>query len=489
METNNTKQAAWIALGSLFSFGFGIVSSMILSRYFDKADYGTYKQVLYVYNTLLTVFTLGLPKAFSYFLPRVEIVQARSLIKKITNLFFFLGFLFSILLFVSSSLIASFLKNPDLGLVLKIFAVVPFLMLPTMGLEGILATYRKTKFMAIYTIVTRLVMLLCVAIPVMLLGVGYIGAMVGFVIASIISFILALYFKYLPVKGEGNKKCDVTYTEIFKFSLPLLYASLWGTIIASSDQFFISRYFGNEVFAEFSNGFMELPFIGMITGACATVLSPIFAKLSYEKLNPQKQIFPIWISVFKKTAMLIYPLIIYCWIFADIVMVVLYGQQYESSYIYFRIKLVANFFTLIVYAPLIINIGKVKFYSNVHMVGAVVLVCIEYMSIRIFDSSYAIAGISVVCLLGRIYCMLRLVAKFFNLKMYQLFPVKLIALILLPSILFLFIVRYLLINTLNINYLSMFIISSVLYAVSYFIYTHYINLDYLSLIKPLIRRR
>ena len=170
-------------------------------------------------------------------------------------------------------------------------------------------------------------------------------------------------------------------------------------------------------------------------------------------------------------------------------MVVLYGQQYESSYIYFRIKLVANFFTLIVYAPLIINIGKVKFYSNVHMVGAVVLVCIEYMSIRIFDSSYAIAGISVVCLLGRIYCMLRLVAKFFNLKMYQLFPVKLIALILLPSILFLFIVRYLLINTLNINYLSMFIISSVLYAVSYFIYTHYINLDYLSLIKPLIRRR
>src|SRR5690554_7812014 len=87
-NNNNTVQASWIAIGSLFSFGFGIVSSMILSRYFLKEDYGTYKQVLYVYSTMLTVFTLRLPKAFSYFLPRVDENQAKSLIKKITNLFF-----------------------------------------------------------------------------------------------------------------------------------------------------------------------------------------------------------------------------------------------------------------------------------------------------------------------------------------------------------------------------------------------------------------
>ena len=90
-ETNNTKQAAWVALGSMFSFAFGIVSSMILSRYFDKVEYGTYKQVLYVYNSLLAIFTLGLPKAYSYFLPRSPLNEAKSLIKKITNLFFILG--------------------------------------------------------------------------------------------------------------------------------------------------------------------------------------------------------------------------------------------------------------------------------------------------------------------------------------------------------------------------------------------------------------
>ena len=68
-QTSNSRQAAWVAIGSFFSFIVGIVSPMILSRYFDKGDYGTYKQVMYVYNTLLTIFTLGLPKAYAYFLP------------------------------------------------------------------------------------------------------------------------------------------------------------------------------------------------------------------------------------------------------------------------------------------------------------------------------------------------------------------------------------------------------------------------------------
>jgi O-antigen/teichoic acid export membrane protein len=95
-NNSNTIQAFWVSIGSLFSFGFSIISSMILSRYFLKEEYGTYKQVLYVYHTLLTVFTLGLPKAFSFYLPRVPFNEAKSLIRKLTNLFFLLGAVFSL---------------------------------------------------------------------------------------------------------------------------------------------------------------------------------------------------------------------------------------------------------------------------------------------------------------------------------------------------------------------------------------------------------
>ena len=86
-RNSNTIQSLWVAMGSLASFAFSIVSAAILSRYFAKEDYGTYKQVMYVYHTLLTVFTLGLPKSYSYFLPRVTKEEGLSLVKKITNIF------------------------------------------------------------------------------------------------------------------------------------------------------------------------------------------------------------------------------------------------------------------------------------------------------------------------------------------------------------------------------------------------------------------
>lgn len=51
-NNSNTAQSVWLGIGSLLSFSFGIVSAAILSRYLSKLEYGTYKQVLYVYNTL-----------------------------------------------------------------------------------------------------------------------------------------------------------------------------------------------------------------------------------------------------------------------------------------------------------------------------------------------------------------------------------------------------------------------------------------------------
>lgn len=487
--TNNTKQAAWVAVGSLCSFGFTIVSSMILSRYFNKADYGTYKQVMYVYNTLLTVFTLGLPKAFSYFLPRVELSQSKSLIRKITNLFFLLGGLFSLLLFVFAPQIAKFLKNPDLVKALRVFAIVPFFMLPTMGLEGILATFKQTKFIALYNILTNVFKLLCVALPVMVWNLGYVEALWGFVIASFVTFLLALYLKYYPVRKQANEKCPTTYKEIFKFSIPLLTASLWGIIINSCDQFFVSRYFGNEIFAEFSNGWMSLPFIGMITGATATVLSPLFSRMSHEKVDPIKEIYPLWISVFEKSAKLIYPLVVYSLVFADVVMTVMYGEQYAVSGSYFRIRLITDFFTIIIFAPLIINIGEVKYYSRVTMITAIALVALEFVSVNTISSPYAISWVSTICHIIRVFIYLGFVAKFFGIGLYKLFPIKLLLQILIPSIVLLVLEHWFFVDYCQWNAIIVLVVSFVVYIVLFFLYSLLVKIDYLAIIKPILSRK
>lgn len=488
MSTNNSKQATWISIGSLFSFGFSIVSSMILSRYFDKGDYGTYKQVMYVYHTLLTVFTLGLPKTFSYFLPRVKPDEAKDLINKITRLFFILGGIFSLVLFLGSPLIANILKNPDLTVALRYFAIVPFLMLPTMGLEGILATYKKTKFFTIYTISTRIIMLLSVALPVMLFNLDYIGAIIGFVISSAFAFALAMYLKFYPVRPFNREKTKISFKEIFQFSLPLLYASLWGVLMNSADQFFISCYFGTEVFAEFTNGSMELPFVGMIVGACSAVLSPIFSKMAYEKVNLNQVAYPLWKSVYNKTALLVYPIIVYCWVFADVIMVVLYGGKYETSQIYFRIKVLTYIFSLIIFAPFLINTGKVKFYARITAVFAILIWPIEYISVILTDSPYSISVISLVLHVIKVLVFLWAIAKMFQVKLYDLFPMKLIAKIIIPSVIIMYAIR-LCLSVCNVQApIIVLLISLIAYGLIYLVYCKIAKLDYVSIIKPLLSK-
>ena len=205
-RTNNTIQAFWVMFGGLVGFLFVTGSAMLLSRYFSKADYGTFKQVTFIYNTLLAVFTLGVPKAYSYFLPRVPKSQAKDVISKINYILITCGVAFSLILFFGSGLIALILKNAALSSLLKWFSLVPLFMVPTMGLEGILATYKKTRILAFYNITTKCLLFLCVTLPVVFFNGEVKHAIIGFTVSSFISFVIAMILKYNPVKHENKEK-------------------------------------------------------------------------------------------------------------------------------------------------------------------------------------------------------------------------------------------------------------------------------------------
>lgn len=487
-KTSNTVQAAWVALGTLFSVGFGIVSAMILSRYFSKEDYGLYKQVLYVYSTLNGFFMLGLPKAFSYFLPKSPLDEAKSLIKKLTNLFFVLGGGFSLMLFFGSEIIAQILNAPQLGTLLKIFSPVPFFMMPTLGLEGILATYRKTIFISGYIILTRTVMLLCICLPVILFDLSVKVALIGFVISSAFSFVIALYLKYYPVRNAGNELTKETYKTIFKFCFPLFVASICGILINSTDQFFISRYFGNNVFADFSNGAMELPFVGIIIGATSTVLTPLFTRQLHEHADIKSTVLPIWNSAFAKSVMLIYPITIFCIFDADIIMIAMYGEQYIDSGDYFKIKLFTYFFKIITFYSLIVALGATQFYQKLHFAVLILLVLSEYLIVKMIPDPLMIVGIHVFYTILTSVALMIYIARTLKLSLKSMLPRKTIASVLTASILACGIFRC--IKTFfypNYSALLTLCIDGTLMIVVYLFVGKIFKLNYLTLIKPLMK--
>lgn len=376
-KTSNTQQAFWLAISSFSSLALGFVSAAILSRYFDKAEYGTYRQILYVYATLQTIFTVGLPSVFSYFIPRYSHEEGKFFVNKINSIFVLLGLLFSLVLFFSSSFIAQILNNDELVVGLKIFSVFPLFTLPALGVEGLYTALRKTKYIAIYNTISKLLMLVCIVVPVIYFEGNYKTAIIGWGVASFCIFIFAMYMKSKPYFGVSKQRIQKFYSTVFNYSLPLMAASLAGFFIASSNQFFISRYYGTEIFAEYANGFISIPLIGMVTGSITRVLLPLFSKA--QKENKIGNAVKSYESAVLNSIILIYPLIIFCIFFASDIVVFVFGDLYKNSAPYFRVALIRDLFTVLPFLSILLATGHSRVYFKGHVVFAIALLIISYL--------------------------------------------------------------------------------------------------------------
>ncbi|CDT20521.1 membrane hypothetical protein [Sphingobacterium sp. PM2-P1-29] len=169
-------------------------------------------------------------------------------------------------------------------------------------------------------------------------------------------------------------------------------------------------------------------------------------------------------------------------------MIVLYGEKYASSGVFFQIKLIVNFFTVISYGPLLLAIGGQKFYYNVHMFGAIILILLEAMAIYFFESAYLITIISVICQVGRIMFMLGFIAKYFKISITNLIPLKLIFELTIPALIILYFLKFLIINFVELKPLPILIISFIIYCPLFFLWTNFRGIDYRALITPLLKK-
>lgn len=486
--TNNTIQSFWLVIGSFSSLAISIVSVAILSRYFTKEDYGTYRQVIYIYHTLLVVFSAGLPRVFSYYLPRYELEKGKDIVLKISKVLLLTGMIFSVILFLGAPLISVLMNNPDLKDGLRLFSVVPMFMLPSLGVEGILATYKKTLYIAIYNTLSRLVMLAFIVLPILFIKVDYHYSLIGWGCGSIFTFVLAIYFKNIPFKGLLKVKSGLSLKEILTYSLPLLVASLGSIAIKSADQFFVSRYFGAEVFAEYSNGFMEIPIVGMITFSVSAVLMPIFSKIDNDSTS-KVEIINLWKSAIMKSAMIIYPIIVFFWYYAPEIMTILYSSAYIESATYFRIAVLTNFFNIIMFAPLLLSLGKTKFYSNSHIVFAAIAWLGAYVVIVYFNTPIALAVFSTCRAILLILVSFYYASKCLNTSFFTLFPIGKLLFLFTHSVLCLLLantmVEMVTNNSTNIMYLLFVFFFFLIFIL---LSSKLFKLDYFSLVQPLVNK-
>jgi O-antigen/teichoic acid export membrane protein len=175
-----------------------------------------------------------------------------------------------------------------------------------------------------------------------------------------------------------------------------------------------------------------LPFVGMITAATSTVLMPAFSRLVHEKSDVDSMV-TLWRNALSKSAVLIYPMVIFFIFNAKNVIVILYSNTYVNSVIYFQIAMIVNFFNVIMFAPLLLAMGETKFYSRVHMALAFSVWFGGYAVVFAFGSPVAIAVFSVSMSIAKIMVFIRYIARLIQVSAFRLFPIKEISLLVMHS--------------------------------------------------------
>lgn len=391
-NTSNFNQALWLGIGQLCTFAIAFLTAPIMARYFDKVEYATYKQILYVYTSLQSLFTMGLPNVFAYFIPRINEGQQKAFINRLTMYFLIIGAVFSLSLFFSADLIARLMRNPELSVGLKIFAPFPLFTLPAMGIEGIYTAIRKAKFVAIYNIFTKILMFLCIILPVMIWHTGYKGAIVGWGVASFITFLVAMYMKNHPYRGVETECIPNIDKRVFAYSLPLTGAFMAGFFVNSADQFFVSRYYGPQVFADFINGCFSIPIVGMVAGSIRGVLLPLFSKA--DKENKMDSAISSYVNAVKNSATIIIPMLLFCMVFSSDVVIALFGEKYAASSSYLRIYTLRDFVSIFPYFAILMAFGYSRFYMNMHIIGAFAIWILDFAIVRAGAPSQLIMAVS-----------------------------------------------------------------------------------------------
>ena len=391
---SNTKQALWVGIGYLGTFLVALGSAMVLSRFLSKEDYGTYRQIIYLQTMLQGVFSAGLPAAYSYFLPKLTLSQGKKLAKILLISFFILGSLMSAMFYIAAPILSSLLDNPNLTSSLRLFSPIPLFLIPTLGIEGLFTAVRQTEKLLEYNIMTKFFMFLCLISPVIILDKGIEGIIYGWIISALFSFLMALYYKNKPFMNINEEKLPFKIIEIFKYTLPIMLTSYVTVLQKSADQFFISRYYGEASFAEYSNGFFEIPFVGMIIGSVSAVMMPIFASVGDDKFKMISAV-NSWRNAMEKSVYLIYPLLCFCFITSGQLIMLIYGSKYEASILYFKFALFLNFFNVVLLNSIITSLGKTKFYLYSNLICAVVIWVSKYVTVLLTSTPYVIAFVSV----------------------------------------------------------------------------------------------
>jgi len=319
-----------------FSEGLNVLVGFLflpyLARSLSLVEYGTYGQTILVISLLQGIFAFGLSKVIFAFLANEEFDQKEVFYANLVSALI-LGLTTVVVLWLVNPLISFQFNNPSLEKLLPIYACsLPFVMVAT-SLNSSLIFFEKVKESAVISVVVNLFKMGLVMAAIQFYDSLYL-VFVALVAVEVIRTIASMIFIPKQIRNGLKIKPALSFLQI-KIGWPLGIATMLGTLIYSVDGYMVSALLDVKEYAIYRNGAFQIPFISSIYGAVTAILLPdvskFFAKKDFKSILILKR------KVITNTALLIFPLVIFCIFFSKALIITYLSDKYVASFPIFMV--------------------------------------------------------------------------------------------------------------------------------------------------------
>jgi O-antigen/teichoic acid export membrane protein len=175
-----------------------------------------------------------------------------------------------------------------------------------------------------------------------------------------------------------------------------------------------------EDFAIYINGAFEIPLIGIVSGSIAMVILADMRKMIVEG-NKQEAHKLFSLSAVKAGSVLL-PAMVFLFLFAGPVILLLFSNTYIESIIPFRFYLLILPVRIVFYGPALLALGKTKFILYRSLLGLIVNLVLSILLVKVFGYIGAVYATIFTLYCCNIAFSIMEISKGFECRFYEILP-------------------------------------------------------------------
>ncbi len=371
----------------VFASGFAYLTRLTLLHNLSQAEFGLFYAALTFISIFLMLRNLGMYHAFVKFIPEYVIKKQYGKIKSAFFFIFISQTLFSVIFisviwYLSPFLAEFYFKDPSSLWILRLLSLYFFTSILFKLTGAYFRGFQNNFVAALIEPVKNLIILLSI-ISLSYFGFGIFSAVWSYVLVGIVMLFI---FYYPAIKTHNlinDKMSDFrkVSSQIIAFGIPVFSVGIGGKFISYFDTLMLT-YFGTLEQVGVYNIILPTALLFMIVvSSVSSVFMPMVSELwtrkKYDKVRTAMRLAYRYIFLFGL------PFLLSFVIFSDVIIRLLFGEEYLFGNLAFKILLLGIIFNFLleINKSYLVGIGRPKNVFNIVLFGAVMNIVLNLILI------------------------------------------------------------------------------------------------------------